>query len=142
MLLAARIAWAGAVEWAEAPRTFGAFQPNPLLVAALLWIGPLAWRPRARPVVTAAAGALLVVVIGLYLARGVGLRARLEADRGTLAALRSAIAIYYGAHGGGPAHPEQRVRGFALQCPGFAYAYDQASGAVRVTSTNTTDDCF
>jgi hypothetical protein len=41
-----------------------------------------------------------------------------------------------------PDFPQHHVLGFDLQCLRFACAYDQASGVVTVTSTNTTDDGF
>jgi len=148
LLLATGLAWRGFLRWAEAPRSFWVTGPNEFVFAAPFWAMPVGWvlaegRPRARAVLTVLAVLFLLAATAVHLSRGVNLQTRLASDQGTLAALRSAISIYYGLNDGTfPTHPENYVGSFSMHCPRFAYAYDRTTGKVKVTSTNTIDDCL
>lgn len=86
----------------------------------------------------------LVLLAGLVtLYQDVGRKARLPADQGTLQAMRSAIANYYGQHGTFPDHPGNYSNPAPpiFQCVNLAYSYSSDTGELKITSTNTYDDC-
>jgi len=62
--------------------------------------------------------------------------ARLAADRATLAALRSALSLYYGQHGGFPPAKEAVTALLnpppSFQCEGNDFRYDPATGQVTL----------
>jgi type IV pilus assembly protein PilA len=73
----------------------------------------------------------IIAAIAITLYQDVQKKARLAADNGTIAALRSASAIYYGKNDG--TFPSQGtlqtlVQGFQLQCPGASWAADATNG--------------
>jgi len=78
---------------------------------------------------------LLVIAVTLY--QDVGVKARLAADQGTVVALRSAAAIYYGKHRTWPSQATLATLVPAFdgrwQCPRAVWTYDQATGAVTYT---------
>ena len=99
---------------------------------------------RAILAVTALIGVVMMAIAAIagWLMRDIQFKARLAADRGTVAALESAAARYYATHGSYPENPATLVEGpLFLQCPGFAASYDPATGKLAVTSSNTTADC-
>jgi len=63
-------------------------------------------------------------------------QARLTADRATLTAIRSSLQVYYGQHGQWPATKEAVAALLSpppsFQCDRNDYAYDAASGDVRL----------
>ncbi|MBI2469269.1 MAG: hypothetical protein HYV62_15860 [Candidatus Rokubacteria bacterium] len=73
----------------------------------------------------------------------VTLKARLAADQGTLAAMRSAIAIYYGQHGTFPDHPGHYVNPGPpnFVCVNLAYVYSPMTGDLKITSANNVTEC-
>ncbi len=147
LLAALGLVWLGLESWVRTPRTFGLLGPTEFEFAGFLWILSLGRvLADARRAIAALLTSLLVVAVLAYLvlntAQRLPLRARLAADQGTMEALRAAIAAYYREQGVFPERPEPHVQNFGLQCPAFAYAYDRGTGTVRITSTNTTDDCL
>ena len=85
-------------------------------------------------VVVAIIAILAAVAITLY--QDLQKTARLAADNGTIAALRSASAIYYGKNDG--TFPTQAtlqtlVQGFQLVCPGATWAADATNGKITYT---------
>ncbi len=71
----------------------------------------------------------LAVVVTLY--QDVGLNARLAADRGTIDALRKAIASYHATRGTFPPDrtaAESLVTNLTWQCDGQGWTYDPPSG--------------
>jgi prepilin-type N-terminal cleavage/methylation domain-containing protein len=93
-------------------------------------------------VVVAIVGVLLAIVLVLY--QEVQQRTRLAADHGTLAAMRSAITLYYGKHNGNfPASPGVYVIPSppVFQCALLSYSYSSDTGLLSVTSSNTASDC-
>lgn len=68
---------------------------------------------------------------------------RWSADQGTLPQMRSAIAIYYQRHGSFPEHPGHYVNPSppVFHCPNRTYTYAPSTGELRITSSNTLDDC-
>lgn len=99
----------------------------------------------------AALGAVVAVVVGVAavwlvvdtLFEPVALKAHLAADQGTLAAMRAAIAIYYGQSGTFPDHPGHYVNPSPpnFVCVNLAYVYSPTTGELKITSTNTVADC-
>lgn len=83
--------------------------------------------------------AIIVAIALLALWQNVERRARLSVDKGTVAALRSAVALYYSKHDGN--FPPSRAHLNTLvvpnppvfQCPGGSYTYDATEGAVALT---------
>jgi prepilin-type N-terminal cleavage/methylation domain-containing protein len=80
-----------------------------------------------------------VAAIAITLYQDVQRKARLAADEGVVAAMNSAIAIYYGKHNGQfPASPGNFVTPSppVFQCPtaGFEYSYDSSTGLISVTT--------
>ena len=78
----------------------------------------------------------IIAAIAITLYQDVQKKARLAADNGTIAAIRSASAIYFGKNDG--TFPTQGtlqtlVQGFQLQCPGAAWASDITNGKVTYT---------
>ncbi len=96
--------------------------------AALLSIAVLVtalWRLSGRKPswsIPVAAALVFVVVLAWAITfyQDIGKQARLPADRGTIAALRSASAIYYGKNGVFPTQAtlQTLIQGFQLVCPG------------------------
>lgn len=86
----------------------------------------------------------IVAAVGITLYQNAEQKARLAADRGTLAAMRSAIAIYYMQHNGDfPATPGSYVNPTppAFQCVNLTYTYDSTAGQLKIASTNDVTDC-
>ncbi len=121
-----------------------------LLAAAWWWLLRLKRAPWvARSV---AVSALVVMLAAFY--EGVGKKAQLAADQGTIAALRSASAIYYGKNGVFPTQPTLQTLveasrtgmegrnpfGAALRCPGASWSADTTNGKITYTP-NTLDAC-
>ncbi len=83
--------------------------------------------------------AIIVAIAMLALWQNVEKRARLSADKGTAAALRSAVAIYYSKHDG--SFPPSRAllntlvvpNPLVFQCPSGSYTYNATEGAVALT---------
>jgi type IV pilus assembly protein PilA len=80
----------------------------------------------------------IIAAIALTLYQDVQKKARLAADQGTLAAIRSAIAIYYGNNDGvfpaaEPAGPPLLQAAPDWQCPGASHAYDPVTGVETYT---------
>ena len=110
-------------------------------------------RRRTRGPGAAAAGLVLTflglaVVLTLY--QDVGKKARWAADQGTIAALRSASAIYYGKNGVFPTTQTLQTLvkslnlngglGADLGCPGTSWSADTTNGRITYTP-NTLDAC-
>ena len=81
----------------------------------------------------------IIAAIAITLYQDIQKKARLAADNGTIAALRSASAIYYGKNDG--TFPTQAtlqtlVQGFALQCTGATWAVDATNGKITYTPNN------
>ena len=75
----------------------------------------------------------IIAAIAITLYQDIQKKARLAADNGTIAAIRSASAIYFGKNDG--VFPTQAtlqtlVQGFQLQCPGATWATDITNGKV------------
>ena len=78
----------------------------------------------------------IIAAIAITLYQDVQKKARLAADNGTIAALRSASAIYYGKNDG--TFPTQAtlqtlVQGFQLVCTGATWAADATNGKITYT---------
>ena len=78
----------------------------------------------------------IIAAIAITLYQDVQKKARLGADNGTIAALRSASTIYYGKNDG--TFPTQAtlqtlVQGFTLQCTGATWATDMTNGKITYT---------
>jgi type IV pilus assembly protein PilA len=80
----------------------------------------------------------IIAAIAITLYQDVQKKARLAADQGTIAALRSASAIYYGKNDG--AFPGQGTLNTlvqpsppVMQCPSGAWAIDGANGKITYT---------
>jgi prepilin-type N-terminal cleavage/methylation domain-containing protein len=81
----------------------------------------------------------IIAAIAITLYQDVQRKARLAADEGVVAAMNSAIAIYYGKNNGiFPASPGNFVTPSPpnFQCPtaGFEYSYDASTGLISVTT--------
>jgi type IV pilus assembly protein PilA len=75
----------------------------------------------------------IIAAIAITLYQDVQKKARLAADLGTIAALRSATAIYFGKNDGlfpTQATLQTLVAIFNLQCPGASWAADVTNGKV------------
>jgi len=87
----------------------------------------------------------IIAAIALTLYQNVQQKAKLSADQGTTAALRSAVAIYYGRKNGN--FPPSKASLNALvspsppvfQCTGGGYSYDTANGKITLTVNNSAD---
>jgi prepilin-type N-terminal cleavage/methylation domain-containing protein len=82
----------------------------------------------------------IIAAIAITLYQDIQKKARLAADNGTIAALRSASAIYFGKNDG--TFPTQAtlqtlVQGFVLQCPGASWATDTTNGKITYTPNDT-----
>lgn len=80
----------------------------------------------------------IIAAIAITLYQDVQRKAKLAADEGVVAAMNSAIAIYYGKHNGNfPDSPGSYVSPSppTFQCPaaGFTYVYNPATGLISVT---------
>ena len=87
----------------------------------------------------------IIAAIAITLYQDVQKKARLAADQGTVAALRSASAIYYGKNDG--TFPTQATLGTlvqpsppVMQCPGNSWAIDAGNGKITLTG-NTIANC-
>jgi type IV pilus assembly protein PilA len=81
----------------------------------------------------------IIAAIAITLYQDVQRKAKLAADEGVVAAMNSAIAIYYGKHNGNfPASPCVYVSPtpptFQCAAAGFAYSYNAATGLITVTT--------
>ena len=81
----------------------------------------------------------IIAAIAITLYQDVQKKARLAADNGTIGALRSASAIYYGKNDG--TFPTQAtlqtlVQGFQLMCTGATWAVDATNGKITYTPNN------
>ena len=90
--------------------------------------------------------AIIAVIASIAIAvyQNLQQKARLAADQGVLAAMRSAIAIYYGLHNGTfPGSPGNYVLPSppVFRCTGLTYSYGVTTGELPITSTNTVADC-
>ena len=88
----------------------------------------------------------IIAAIAITLYQDVQKKARLAADQGTIAALRSASAIYYGKNDG--AFPSQATLNTlvqpsppVMQCPGNAWTIDPANGKITFTAGNDIPAC-
>jgi len=82
----------------------------------------------------------IIAAIAITLYQDVQKKARLAADNGTIAAIRSASAIYFGKNDG--VFPTQAtlqtlVQGFTLQCTGATWATDMTNGKITYTPNDT-----
>ena len=84
----------------------------------------------------------IIAAIAITLYQDVQKKARLAADQGTLAALRSATAIYFGRNDG--VFPTQPTLATLVQpsppifqCPGATWASDATNGKVTYTPNDT-----
>jgi prepilin-type N-terminal cleavage/methylation domain-containing protein len=85
--------------------------------------------------------AIIAVIAGISLVawQNAQKKARLSADLGTVAAMRSAVAMYYGKHNGNFPPNAPMVQSLILpnppvfQCPGQAYTYESSNGMIRLT---------
>jgi len=78
----------------------------------------------------------IIAAIAITLYQDIQKKARLAADQGTIAALRSASAIYYGQNDGTfatQATLQTLVQGFNLQCTGATWAADTTNGKITYT---------
>jgi len=78
----------------------------------------------------------IIAAIAITLYQDVQKKAKLAADQGVVAAMRSAIAIYYGQHNGNfPAGPGNYVSPSppVFQCAGLGYTYDATTGLITIT---------
>ena len=80
----------------------------------------------------------IIAAIAITLYQDVQRRAKLAADEGVIAAMNSAISIYYGKHNGNfPDSPGRYISPSppVFQCPaaGFDYSYD-GSGLISITT--------
>jgi type IV pilus assembly protein PilA len=85
----------------------------------------------------------IIAAIAITLYQDIQKKARLAADQGTIAALRSASAIYFGKNEG--VFPTQTtlqglVQGFNLQCPSATWNADTGNGKISY-SPNDTSAC-
>lgn len=90
--------------------------------------------------------AIITAIAMLALWQNVQQKARLAADQGTVAALRSAAAIYYGKHDGNFPPGKGLLNGLVnpsppiFQCPGGGYNYDATNGRITL-AVNDADLC-
>jgi prepilin-type N-terminal cleavage/methylation domain-containing protein len=86
----------------------------------------------------------IIAAIAITLYQDVQKKAKLAADAGTIAALRSAVAIYYGKHNGNfPSSGDLNslvVPSPTFQCTGNTYSLFAGNGKISF-STNDIDDC-
>jgi len=79
----------------------------------------------------------IIAAIAITLYQDVQRKAKLAADQGVVAAMNSAIAIYYGKHNGNfPAAPGSYVApapSFQCTSTGFAYTYDSTTGLITTS---------
>ncbi len=87
----------------------------------------------------------IIAAIAITLYQDVQRKAKLAADEGVVAAMNSAIAIYYGKHNGNfPTSPGAYVSpsppSFQCTTSGFEYTYDASTGLISV-STRVVESC-
>jgi prepilin-type N-terminal cleavage/methylation domain-containing protein len=80
----------------------------------------------------------IIAAIAITLYQDIQRKAKLAADEGVVAAMNSAIAIYYGKHNGNfPAAPGSYVNPsppqFQCAAAGFSYSYDANTGLISVS---------
>ena len=86
----------------------------------------------------------IIAAIAITLYQNVQQKARLAADQGTIAAMRSAIAIYYGQHNGNfPTAPGSYTNPSppVFQCTALTYSWNPVTGSLNITSANDISDC-
>ena len=87
---------------------------------------------------------IVIAAIAITLYQDVQKKAKLAADAGTIAALRSAVAIYYGKHNGNfPSSGDLNslvVPSPTFQCSGNTYSLFASNGKISF-STNEITDC-
>jgi type IV pilus assembly protein PilA len=82
----------------------------------------------------------IIAAIAITLYQDVQKKAKLAADSGTIAALRSAVAIYYGKHNGN--FPDETILNTLVvpspnfQCTGNDYSLDTANGKITFTGND------
>jgi type IV pilus assembly protein PilA len=88
----------------------------------------------------------IIAAIAITLYQDVQKKARLAADQGTVAALRSAGAIYYGKNDG--SFPTQGTLNTlvqpsppVMQCPGNVWTIDATNGKISFTAGNDISAC-
>jgi len=86
----------------------------------------------------------IIAAIALTLYQNVQQKAKLSADQGTVAALRSAVAIYYGRKNGNFPPSKSALNALVspvptFQCTGGGYSYDTANGKITLTVNNSAD---
>jgi prepilin-type N-terminal cleavage/methylation domain-containing protein len=85
--------------------------------------------------------AIIAAIALIVLYQDVARKSRLAADNGTVAALRSAVAIYYGKNDGTfpPSKPVVHTLVMpapTFQCPGQDYTYDPSNGMIALLINN------
>lgn len=83
----------------------------------------------------------IIAAIAITLYQDVQKKAKLAADKGVVAAMNSAIAIYYGKHNGNfPGSPGLYVSPsppvFQCASAGFDYSYDPSTGLITITAND------
>lgn len=98
--------------------------------------------PGLRWLVPVAVGAV-VFACGTLVYRQVQRQARHGHDLGMIEAMRSAVEIYYRAHGSYPEHPGSYVSPSppVFQCAARRYTYSPTTGQLRITSENDVAEC-
>ncbi len=82
----------------------------------------------------------IIAAIAITLYQDVQKKARLAGDLGTMAALRSATAIYFGRNEGifpTQATLQNLVQGYTLQCSGASWSIDTTNGRITYTPNDT-----
>jgi prepilin-type N-terminal cleavage/methylation domain-containing protein len=87
----------------------------------------------------------IIAAIAITLYQDVQKKAKLAADQGTIAALRSATAIYYGRHNGNFPVDQAMLNTLVVptpnwQCTGNAYSYTAGNGRILI-SINSIASC-
>lgn len=116
----------------------------PLVLGALSWTLAAALASRS-PWARRWMFCLFVVILFTFtflLYADIGPRSRMAADEGTITAMNSAIAIYYGTHNGTfPAHPGNHITPsppvFQCSADQFGYSYDASTGIIAVARAGT-----
>jgi len=88
--------------------------------------------------------AIIAVIAGIALTawQDVQRKTRFSADLGTVAAIRSAVSMYYGKHNGSFPPSLAVVQSLIIpdppifQCPGNTYTYDASNGMITMAVTD------